>query len=130
MFNNKGVLGLNKCPECIAQNPYLEDRNKAQLVRDLVKDNPNISAGEVSSLTGLSTGEIVNYIKTEVLEFSETSRAYLKCEDCGTEIKTGRYCSICKAKYKSIVKMSTADRYRHGKMYEYAKYTKKQSNSR
>ncbi len=125
IFDNKGVLGLNKCPECIAQNPYLEGVNKAQMVRNLVKDNPNISAGEVSGLTGLSTGEIVNYIKIEVLEFSENSQAYLKCEECGKEIKTGRQCASCKAKIKNITRMSAADRYRQGKMYEYTKYTKK-----
>ncbi len=125
MFDNKGVLGLNKCPECLAENPYLESRNKAQLVRNLVKDNPKISAGEVSGLTGLSTGEIVDYIKIEVLEFTESSQAYLKCEDCGVEIKTGRYCASCKAKIKNITRMSAADRYRYGKMYEYSKYTKK-----
>ncbi len=99
--------------------------NRAQLVRNLVKDNPNISAGEVSSLTGLSAVEIVDYIKVEVLEFTENSQAYLKCEECGKEIKTGRYCGSCKANIKSITRMSAADRYRHGKMYDYARYTKK-----
>ncbi len=125
IFDNKGVLGLNRCPECLAKGNEVIGVNKAQYVRNLVKDNPNISAGEVSSLTGLSTSEIIDYIKIEVLELSKDSQAYLKCEECGEEIKTGRYCRTCKSKYQNIVKMSAADRYRYGKMYEYTKYSRK-----
>ncbi len=97
MFENNGVLGLNRCPECIANSPYLGE-NRDQLVRDLVKNNPNISATEVAGLTGLSRSEIVEYVRIEVLEFTKNSQAFLRCEDCGTEIKTGIYCSSCKAK--------------------------------
>ncbi len=100
MFNNNGVLGLNKCPAC--SNPYRSDPDKVKLVRDLVKDNPNISALEVSEITGLSRGEIVEYIKGEVLEFSHTSQAYLRCEECGVEIRTGRLCSGCKVRKQNI----------------------------
>ncbi len=122
MFENNGVLGLNKCPDCAS--PF-EGPNKAQAVRDLVKDNPGISASYVSSITGLPTTEIIKYIREEVLEFSDGSSAYLRCEDCGTEIKTGKYCDSCKASHKAIVKMSSKDRYSQGKMYEYARYSKK-----
>ncbi len=131
MFHSKGILGLNKCPECIAEaNPYAVGVNKPQMVRDLVKDNPGISAGEVSEITGLSTSQIVDYLKIEVLELSEDSQAYLKCEECGAEIRTGRYCAKCKANHKNITKMSAADRYRYGKMYEYAKYSKKNNKGK
>ncbi len=115
-------MGLNKCPDCAS--PF-EGPNKAQAVRDLVKENPGISASYVSSLTGLPTTEIVKYIRQEVLEFTSDSSGYLKCEDCGKEIKTGKYCNSCKANHKAIVKMSSKDRYSQGKMYEYARYAKK-----
>ncbi len=96
-FDNRGILGLNKCPECISKSPYLGD-DRAQLVRNLVKDNPNISASEVVGLTGLSRSEIVDYVRVEILEFTKDSPAYLRCEECGAEIKTGLYCRACKAK--------------------------------
>ncbi len=114
IFENNGILGLNKCPDCLS--PY-EGQNKAQIVRDLVKDNPGISASEVSSMTGISTREIIDYLRIEVLEFTNDSLAYLKCEKCGAEIRTGKYCSSCKSKYQHVVKMSPTERYRFGKMY-------------
>ncbi len=122
MFENFGVLGLNKCPDCIS--PY-EGPNKAQAVRDLVKENPGISASYVSSIMGLPTVEIIKYIRAEVLEFSDNSSAYLRCEDCGTEIKTGKYCDSCKINHKAIVKMSSKERHNHGKIHEHIRYNRK-----
>ncbi len=112
IFNNKGVLGLNKCPEC--SNPYQTGGDKVQLVRDLVKDNPNISASEVSALTGLSRSEIVEYIKIEVLEFADLSQAYLRCESCGKVIRTGVHCPACKEKIRNAEAIKELHRKKHG----------------
>ncbi len=126
MFHSKGILGQNKCPECVAAaNPYGLGGSKAQMVRDIVKENPGISAGAVSALTGLPTAQIIEYLKIEIIELTEGSQAYLRCDDCGAKIRTGIYCPKCKENRKTVVKMSAAERYRTGKMHDHARYARK-----
>ncbi len=88
------VLGSVYCHSC-----YAIEEEKYQMVRELVKANPGIGIGKVSQETGLSTRQIIKYVKEERLEFVGASAAYLTCEDCGTKIKTGRYCTKCRPKH-------------------------------
>ncbi len=53
IFNTKGVLGVNKCPDC-----SVTDEKLCAEVREMVKLNPGISIGEVASETGLSYAKI------------------------------------------------------------------------
>ncbi len=53
IFNTKGILGVNKCPDCSVNEEKLFDD-----VRELVKLNPGISIGDVADKTGLSYTKI------------------------------------------------------------------------
>ncbi len=57
-FISKGVLGVNVCPDCEA-----EEIEKFEKVKELVKLKPGISVGEVASETGLTYQKIREYIK-------------------------------------------------------------------
>ncbi len=92
---NSAKLGVKYCPTCA-----MIEEEKYQQVRELVKANPGISMGLVSEITGLSSGKIISYVKDEKLEYVGESLAYLLCDDCGTKIKTGRYCAKCKTKHQ------------------------------
>lgn len=85
------TLGKKYCPNC-----YMIEEEKYQQVRELVKTNPGITIGLVAELTGMPSKKILSYVREERLEYTGETIAYLICEDCGTHIKTGRYCAKCK----------------------------------
>ncbi len=57
MFFSGGLLGVNKCPDCRA-----DEEEKFEMVREMVKLQPGISIGEVSSKTELSHSQIRDII--------------------------------------------------------------------
>ncbi len=99
MFDNQGVLGANICVEC----KKIEEE-RFQQVRAIVKENPGISLNEVSIMTGITPRKIMAYVKEERLEYTGDSQAVLHCEECGEQIKTGRYCGRCKHKHEPVTK--------------------------
>ncbi len=99
IFDNQGVLGSNICEEC-----KIIEEQRFQQVRQIVKEKPGISLNEVSILTGVTPRKIMAYVKEERLEYTGESQAVLYCEECGEQIKTGRYCSRCKQKYEPTVR--------------------------
>ena len=43
--------------------------------------------------------QIKRWIREERLSFADDSPIGIECEGCGTTIKTGRYCPLCKEKF-------------------------------
>ncbi len=99
MFDNQGILGSNICASCKEV-----EEERFQQVRKIVKEKPGISLNEVSIITGVTPRKIMAYVKEERLEYTGESQAVLYCEECGDQIKTGRYCSRCKQKIEPTVR--------------------------
>ena len=87
------LSGAPLCPACMKK---LDD--KYSIVKEYIYDNPGASIQQVSEENGVSVGQLKKWVREERLAFSEDSLVGIECENCGTMIRTGRYCNICKDK--------------------------------
>ncbi len=85
------VQGDRVCPACIKKM----DEKFAE-VKKYVRDNPKVDINVLSSEMDVSIRQIKRWIREERLCFTDESPIGLNCENCGTIIKTGRFCRACK----------------------------------
>lgn len=85
------LSGAPLCPACMKK---LDD--KYSIVKEYIYDNPGASIQQVSEENGVSVRQLKKWVREERLAFSEDSLVGLECENCGTMIRTGRFCSRCK----------------------------------
>jgi len=88
----KGV-GEYQCSAC--QNLEYDDYGKVRLY---IEKHNGATAIEISEATGVSQAKIRQMLKEERLEVSSNSIAFLRCEACGIEIRSGKYCEACDVK--------------------------------
>lgn len=79
-----------------------------ELVKNYIYENKNANMVEVSNNTGVSTRLIERFIREGRLMLSEDSPIFLKCEKCGTQIRTGRLCQECSRSLSNEMRMSTS----------------------
>lgn len=84
------------CPTCQSK---LE--GKFQEVKEYINQNPGSTIDIVSEACDVPAKQIKQWIREERLAFSEDSMQGIECEQCGTMIRSGRYCDACKAKLQS-----------------------------
>ncbi len=80
----------------VCQNCRKDLDEKFKVVRTFVKRNPQASIAEVSEENDVDVKQIKQWIREEKLSFSKDSAIGIDCENCGTTIKTGRFCDECK----------------------------------
>jgi flagellar operon protein (TIGR03826 family) len=84
------------CPECLKKDEENFDR-----VRDFIYTNPQASLEEVSEETGVSTKNILEYLKEGRLMLrSNNVNILLSCEVCDEPILSGKLCEKCSGKLK------------------------------
>lgn len=91
------------CPKC-----KQKEEEDFQLVKNYIYENKNANMIEVSNETGVSTKLIERFIREGRLMLSEDSPISLKCEKCGTNIRTGRFCEACSRSLSNEMRMSTS----------------------
>lgn len=87
-------LGEYQCEEC--ETTDYDDYGK---VRNFLDKHRGANVAEISAATGVSHKTIREMIKENRFEIIEAPTGYLKCEMCGTEIKSGRLCRKCEVEY-------------------------------
>ncbi len=89
----KGV-GEYHCEECgsVAYDDYGK-------VRLYLENNPGANAVAVEAETGVSQKTIRLMLKESKLQIAEGSMAFLHCELCGKNIRSGRMCHECEIQY-------------------------------
>ena len=87
------LSGTPLCPACMKK---LDD--KYSIVKEYIYDNPGASIQQVSEENSVSVGQLKKWVREERLAFSEDSLVGIECENCGTMIRTGRFCNVCKDK--------------------------------
>ena len=97
------ITNSRLCPQCLQA---LED--KFQQVKEYLREKPNSSIDAVSQDNDVSVKQIRQWVREERLTFSEESIVGIECEQCGTQIRTGRYCDACKMKISNNL-MSALD---------------------
>ncbi|QHQ60016.1 flagellar protein [Anaerocolumna sedimenticola] len=83
-------------PLCNACLKALDE--KFSVVKEYIYNHPGAGIAEVAEENDVSTMQIQKWIREERLAFSPDSPIGIECENCGTMIKTGRFCKACKDK--------------------------------
>lgn len=86
-------LGEYKCEKC--DELAYDDYGK---VRGYIEEHRGATAAQVEEATGVSQKTIRRLLKEGRLEVAEGSRMFLRCELCGKDIRSGRYCPECEIK--------------------------------
>lgn len=98
--------GEYKCEDCSCLE--YDDYGK---VRNYVEKNTGATSAQVAEATGVSQKSIREMLKEARLEIAPNSNTFMKCEICGTTIRSGRYCGKCEIAYhKSIEEKARAAR--------------------
>lgn len=93
------ISGSRVCPQCVKKMD-----EKFVEVKKYVYDHPKIGIDELAEEMDVSIRQIKRWVKEERLCFSEDSPVGIECENCGTLIKTGRFCKECKGKLSNGLK--------------------------
>lgn len=90
--------GEYKCEDCkyVAYDDYGK-------VRNYVEQYPGVTSAQVSDATGVKPQTIRTMLRESRLEIAEDSNAYLKCEICGVNIRSGRVCPKCEVTYNKMI---------------------------
>lgn len=92
--NMKYIYGETyECPECGRKE--LSDFGK---VKEFLDANGPQPAAIISDATGVSLYVIDTYLKQGRVEIPDGSDVYIRCQNCGTEIRYGRFCPECMMK--------------------------------
>lgn len=89
LFKDDGY-NLDLCPNCT-----ILDSDDFEKVRLYLYDHHTATAIELSEETGVSIVQIERYLRNGRLEIPEGSPIFIKCEKCGTDIRSGRLCTAC-----------------------------------
>lgn len=101
------AITTEACPECrklflypgvgpkICQACQSKDESQFSIIRNYLRENGSANAQELELATGIPAKVITGYLRAGRLEIPENSNAFIKCECCGTDIKSGKYCTEC-----------------------------------
>lgn len=85
------VAGPNVCPACREKAEA-----KFQEVKEYIREHKGVGIAEVSEACDVDAAQIRQWLREDRLEVTEDSAIYLTCENCGTPIRSGRFCEKCK----------------------------------
>lgn len=94
MFKYYGV-GHFYCPSCAEVDRQIFEKVKTYLY----EEGPR-TMDEIAVATGVSIQQIELYLRQGRLEIPENSPIFIKCENCGVEMRSGRFCLTCANKLK------------------------------
>lgn len=84
------TMGPMLCEDCKKL-----DEEEFIRVRKFVREYPGATMQEASEATEVSQASIHKYLKEGRLEVAEGSPIAIQCENCGTRIRSGRFCQAC-----------------------------------
>lgn len=79
------------CPACM---DALEAKIKE--VKEFIRENKNCSIETVCENCDVERGVILQWLREERLQLSDSSAIQLSCDVCGSSIPCGRFCENCK----------------------------------
>lgn len=108
-----GVMVFRGCGEYRCEKCRYVDYDDYGKVRNYVEKHNGVTAAQAAEATGVKQKTIRTMLKESRLEIAEGSNTYLKCEMCGTNIRSGRVCPKCEVEFNR--KMEAQLRQRHDK---------------
>lgn len=111
-------MDIRNCAKCgrlfnymggppICQACREKEEESFQVVKDYIYEHKDANMMQISNETGVSTKLIERFIKEGRLILTEDSPIFLRCEKCGKEVKTGRFCSDCSRSLSNEMRMSS-----------------------
>jgi flagellar operon protein (TIGR03826 family) len=85
------IAGMPICPAC---KEKLEQT--FQEVKKYIREHRAADIKEISEACEVDPGQIQQWVREERLEFTSDSPVKIPCENCGTMIRSGKYCEKCK----------------------------------
>lgn len=85
--------GRYRCSYCGVET--LDDFGK---LRKYLEENGPTPEGVIAQATGISMETIDAFLRKGRIEIPNGEKYYLSCEQCGCDIRYGRYCPECAAK--------------------------------
>ncbi|HKM04856.1 MAG TPA: hypothetical protein VJZ04_09785 [Lachnospiraceae bacterium] len=89
----KGV-GEYECEDC--KKIEFDDFGK---VRAFIETHKGSNAAQIEEGTGVKQRSIRQMLREKRLEVTMDSRAFLHCDICGVNIRSGRFCQKCESLY-------------------------------
>lgn len=83
-------LGIYVCPKCGYQ-----EKSEFGVLRTYLEEHEGATVSEISQGTGIAVNKITSYLEKGRIQIKEGSKYFMKCQKCGTDIKSGRYCRNC-----------------------------------
>lgn len=109
-----GVMVFKGCGEYKCEKCKYVDYDDYGKVRNYVEEHAGVTMAQASDATGVKQKTIRTMLKESRLEVADGSSVFLKCEMCGTSIRSGRVCSKCEVSYNKMVEERA--RLKHAKM--------------
>jgi len=98
LFHYPG-FGTKYCPAC----RKIDEENREK-VKAYIKENGSANMYQISLATGIPQKLIKQYLRDGMLEIPEGSPIYIKCEGCGCDIRSGRWCPECAVRLNNDLK--------------------------
>lgn len=106
-----GVMVFKGCGEYECEECKALDYDEYGIVRNYIEKHSKATIGFISEQTGVSQKSIRQMLKEGRLEIAPDSRAFLKCDLCGKDIRSGSLCEQCeKAYHRNKEEMERAGR--------------------
>lgn len=91
--------GEYRCKVC--GNVEMDDFGK---IKKYLNENGPTPALIIAENTGVGIDRINQFLKQGRVEIPENSEVFIRCENCGTEIRFGRFCPACASKMSRDIK--------------------------
>ncbi len=95
-------FGDEVCPLCA-----VTVKQEFESVKRYLAENGAKNLYEISLATGVPEKEISRYLRQGRLEIPSGSVFFIKCEMCGCEIRSGRFCVRCGMRLRTEGKLTT-----------------------
>lgn len=87
----ESFYGRTACPSC----SLVEDQQFV-LVRRFIRENKEATIQTIVEACGVKPILLIEWIKDERIELTEESGSTIACEQCGRQIRKGKFCEACK----------------------------------
>lgn len=123
-------MDIKNCPRCgkmftsvagksICHNCEKIEEEDFKKVKEFVNENDEATLDMIVKETEVSLKRVNKFIREGRLEISRGLRDAFRCESCGAQIHTGKYCEKCFTSIKTdlVEALRPPDENRRGKMH-------------
>lgn len=97
--NCGGLMEFKGCGEYECEDCHTKGYDDYGKVRNYIELHRGANAAEIEARTGVTQKSIRQMLKESKLEIAADSVAFMRCEICGENIRSGRFCPKCEASY-------------------------------